>query len=248
MKEKDKRENIENLKWKNKILIGIICLLIGIIITIISVRLSDNVEMVNTISIGTGLVSMALAFVAIAYSMKQDVSSTIINNNTLNLLNQINNNIDKIDNKVSNINMKPIEDSRDTLEQFKLDIDKLNNDIFSKSQEVVGSNKIINADETFEKIKETIRKIQLETEERKKVLDKTIYDYTHDLLDNLSNTEREVFLMMNGWNEENRKYDIREISRILGYSIASTSRMYIRVIDFLKENNINTDKLNLVYL
>ena len=89
MKERD-------YKWLIGILLGVAALLLLVIFWVISVRFSDNVIMVNVVSIGTGLVSMALGAVAILMSLFQ-------NNSSKNLNDRMQSTIDRMDEKVNSV-------------------------------------------------------------------------------------------------------------------------------------------------
>lgn len=102
-------------KWLIGLLIGIISILIIIIIGIIAVRLSDNIEIVNVISIGAGLVSMVLGIVAIIYAFIQSRESGEQNR-------QLNVNLNKIDNRIYTLDeiIKDMKIVKNKIEQFKI--------------------------------------------------------------------------------------------------------------------------------
>lgn len=100
----------KDYEWRIKILKGVIGLLVLFIITIFSVKLSSDSNLVNIISIGAGLVSIALALVAIQISLKQDSNATITNTETRNLLNTINSNMVSLRNEVNNIKVTDTSD------------------------------------------------------------------------------------------------------------------------------------------
>lgn len=94
-------------KWLLGILVFIISILILIIIGVISVRLSDNIDIVNVISIGAGLVSMVLGIVAIIYAFIQskESSNTLSKiNEKVNKINGINDRLCTIDTQLQNLN------------------------------------------------------------------------------------------------------------------------------------------------
>ncbi|NOW84292.1 hypothetical protein B0H39_002173 [Clostridium beijerinckii] len=92
----------KDYEWIIKILFGIIALLVVIIIAILAIKLSKDTNLVNVISIGAGLVSIALAFVAIEIALKQDKNATLTNIQTQDILNSINAKISSVENKVDN--------------------------------------------------------------------------------------------------------------------------------------------------
>lgn len=92
----------KDYEWIIRILFGIIALLVLIIIAILSIRLSKDTNLVNVISIGAGLVSIALAFVAIEIALRQDKNATLTNIQTQDILNSINAKISSVENKVDN--------------------------------------------------------------------------------------------------------------------------------------------------
>jgi len=88
----------------------IIAILVGIIILICSIRLSNNINLINIFSFMASGISIALAFVAIGMSIKQESTSSIINSETRNMLSSMNEKIIGLDFKISNIDLESIQD------------------------------------------------------------------------------------------------------------------------------------------
>jgi len=78
-------------------------ILIGIVILVCSIRLSDNSNVVNIFSFMGSGISIALAFVAIGMSIKQELSSNLVNSDTRKTLISLNEKIIGLGVQVGNL-------------------------------------------------------------------------------------------------------------------------------------------------
>ena len=85
-----------NLAW-------VISILIGIIILLIAKEFGTNNNMINLISISSGLISIVLAIVAIAIALKQESDSSNINNYMIRQLAELDKSIANLDVAISSM-------------------------------------------------------------------------------------------------------------------------------------------------
>lgn len=132
MKGVDYVEKIK-LKITNRDFYWIIGILIGIVILVCSIRLSHNANIINIFSFMANGISIALAFLAIGMSIRQELSSNLLNSETRGILISINERIIALDSKVSTIPPENI--SELTSSSFKKLEDKVNEIINEKVKE-----------------------------------------------------------------------------------------------------------------
>ncbi|MBU3143996.1 hypothetical protein [Clostridium sp. CF012] len=100
----------DKLKLTNRDLYWIIAILTGIVILVCAVRFSNKIDLINIFTFMASGISIALAFVAIGMSIKQESTSNILNSETRNMLSAMNEKIIGLDFKISNIDFQSIQE------------------------------------------------------------------------------------------------------------------------------------------
>lgn len=222
MKKNDFISDDKDVKWITRILIGIIIILTLIIICILSLKLSNDANIINIISIGAGLTSIMLAIVAIGISLKQEYSSTIINFQTKSALDSIDGKINKLDYMVSNIDMNKfiniVNKTNEKLTEFKTTLDKTIEDPDANIDVSVSS-----------KLKELSKEI----DDSKNEFINNSKDIVSTLLRNLTPRQEKILRMHYGlW--DGKIYSFNEISKEMNMSISTVNLEFNRGINKLK--------------
>jgi translation elongation factor EF-1beta len=193
----------DSSKWIIGILIGVIVELLLIIIFISSFKLSNDSNITNLISISSGLISIALAIVAIWITLKQEVNSNIINASTRGVLDKISDKINKIDTNVSSINMESIE--KIIISMF----DKLSEDISKKLEEDKANENPISFEKASELVKQSIDKTKEEAKDTLSSLNSS---------NSVAYTLKNMIEKFNSLTEEQKQLAL-ENSTGIGYSL-----------------------------
>lgn len=140
----------------------IIFILILAIITILAIRLSDNKSVLDVFSFMANGISISLAIVAIVYAFYQSVQAQMQNQDTINILNNI-------DTRINNV--------IDSIEKQIKSNENINNDINDLSGRIenLATGTVIPSDK--EEIKKLIDKIKADQLQRNKILNQTLQDY-----------------------------------------------------------------------
>ncbi|GEM_PF-6995161 len=225
MKKNDYTCDDKDIKWITRILIAIIVILTLIIICILSLKLSNDTNIINVISIGAGLTSIMLAIVAIGISLKQEYSSTIINFQTKSALDSIDGKINKLDYMVSNIDMNEfaniVSKNYEKLTEFKTTLDKTIEDPDANIDVSVSS-----------KLKELSKDI----DDSKNEFINNSKEIVSTLLRNLTPRQEKILRMHYGlW--DGKIYSFNEISNEMSISRSAVNLEFNRGINKLKLMN-----------
>lgn len=108
----NKKKRMDEKDWK-----WLTAILIGVIILILTLRLGDNLEVINLFSFISSAASIVLALVAINISLKQDSDNRVVNENVKSILHGIVSDVGIVKTSVEKITGNDIDTiAQDTLE------------------------------------------------------------------------------------------------------------------------------------
>lgn len=210
----------------NRDLLWIIGILVGLLILVISIRLSDDKDIINIFSLMSSGVSIALALIAIAISIKQDYGSEIINQKTIQMLDTIDGKVNKLDYMISNIDMEKIlEFERET---------STNYDEIAKKIDLLAMNEGGNNPDIQKQLKDLSQDVSLKKKDFFNDLGLTLID----ALNNLSELEQSVLITRFGL-EDGKAKSLAETGQKLGMTMASIKRTEEIALNKLRKMGIS---------
>ncbi|PFF28427.1 hypothetical protein [Bacillus thuringiensis] len=94
---------MKNKKWRSRDWLWLVGILISLIVLILTVRLGDNLEVINLFSFISSSVSIALALVAIFIALKQESENNRVTSQMTNTLTKIELKVNSMDGKIDDL-------------------------------------------------------------------------------------------------------------------------------------------------
>lgn len=190
MDEEQKKWSTKDFRWLIGILFGIISILILIIIAAISYNLSDDIQVINIISISAGLVSIILGILAILISFIQNNSSKSLYDRMNWTIERMDEKLNKVDSTVGNFNIDIKEITEALKSTFDNKFTNLQMDLNNIAIKLKDSNPEVSRElevvsqKVSENIKETKEEIEKTTENQiSSNLSKKLSSYTPEQLE-----------------------------------------------------------------